>query len=292
MTCKRGSALAAAVGTVVLLAAPASASAAFPGPNGLIAFDRDDEIFTMHGEGKGVERLTDNAVDDRNPVFSANSERIVFQRSDGADDEIVVMRANGHHKTPLTDNDAGDFEPTWSPNGERIAFESNRVTAGNPTGDSEIWVMRKNGSDVEQLTDNAVNDNDPDWSPNGNKIAFSREDTDIIVMRAADGRKKKNLTDNGFSEDDPDFSPNGKRIVYQTFRGGDSEIFTVPVAGGHERRVTKNHADDYEPAYSPSGDAIVFVSGDDILRMTAKGKGRHRITDNDKSEESPDWGAG
>jgi Tol biopolymer transport system component len=168
----------------------------------------------------------------------------------------------------------------------------NRVTAGNPDGDYEIWVMRKDGSDVEQLTDNTVNDNDPDWSPNGNKIAFSRDDEDILVMRAADGANEENLTDNGFFEDDPDFSPNGNRIVYETSRGSDSEIFTVPSGGGDEKRVTKNQVSDNEPAYSPSGDAIVFGSEDDILRMTANGNGRHRITHNDKGEGSADWGAG
>jgi TolB protein len=289
-------ALAAVACAVAFLALPGSGQAAFPGSNGRIAIDREiggnDEIVTMDPNGGHQRRLTDNDVDDRNPVYSANGNRIVFQRDDGSDDEIFVMDADGSHVRRLTNNSAGDYEPAFSPSGKRIAFESDRVRAGNPEGDSELWSMHKDGSHVKQLTSNTdVGDNDPAWSPNGERIAFSRGDRNIIVMDA-DGSHQKKLSGGGFN-DDPNWSPNGKRIVYGGDEGGDFEILSVPAKGGSEKPLTTNVVGDYEPAYSPNGKSIVFLSeqgGGNVYRMDADGTPRGKVTDNAKDEESPDWG--
>ena len=99
----------------------------------------------------------------------------------------------------------------------------------------------------------------------------------------------------GFDEDDPDFSPNGRRVTYESFRDTDYEIFSAPADGGQEKPLTDNDADDEQPAYSPDGESIVFASnrgsGDsDIFRMDSNGGHASRVTQNNKAEESPDWG--
>jgi TolB protein len=297
VTSHRGALLVAVGGALALLVPAGAGQAAFPGHNGRIAIDREiggnDEIVTMDSHGEHQRRLTDNDVDDRNPVYSPNGNRIVFQRDTGTDDDIFAMDADGSHIRRLTNNDVGDFEPAFSPSGKRIAFESNRVTAGNPEGDSEIWTMRKDGSHVRQLTSNTdVGDNDPAWSPNGERIVFSRGDRKIIVMDA-DGSHEKKLSGGGFN-DDPNWSPSGRRIVYGSDQGGsDFEIVSVPARGGSEKPLTTNDVGDYQPAYSPNGKSIVFVSeqgGGNVYRMDADGTPRGKVTDNGKDEESPDWG--
>jgi Tol biopolymer transport system component len=138
-----------------------------------IAFDttRDDpdpencypsclyEIYVMNADGSGATNLTKNAVEDYDPAWSPDRNRIAF--ASGRDDnwELYVMSANGSGATRLTSEPSADDEPAWSPDGSRIAFVSLRD--GNP----EIYVMNANGSGLIRLTDNPAEDWDPAWSP-------------------------------------------------------------------------------------------------------------------------------
>ena len=58
---------------------------------------------------------------------------------------------------------------------------------------------------------------------------------------------------------EPTFSPSGE-IVYVTDRTGNFEIFRKLISGGAEINLSKNNADDVQPAFSPDGTQIAFVS--------------------------------
>ncbi len=75
-----------------LLALCDSASAAFPGANGRIAFSQfdsgDREIYTANPDGSGVLQLTDNSSFDNLPSWSPDGSKIVFVGNrDGATPE-------------------------------------------------------------------------------------------------------------------------------------------------------------------------------------------------------------
>src|SRR5213593_140785 len=92
-------------GTLVL--APRSvAHAAFPGINGLVAFqsDRDghNEIYVMNAGGANQTRLTDNVEGNSQPSWSPDGTKIVFSSNRDGNAEIYVMDANGANQIRLT----------------------------------------------------------------------------------------------------------------------------------------------------------------------------------------------
>ena len=58
------------------------------------------------------------------------------------------------------------------------------------------------------------------------------------------------------------FSPDGRQIVFQSARGGRSEIWLHDVATGAESQLTypPSGVEDRTPDWSPDGDEIVFLS--------------------------------
>ena len=187
-----------AVGACAASLPATSASAAFPGTNGQIAFER-----TLPGGRSADRHIRDRPARVRSPPplavnrattastrpYSADGERIVFERS--SSDAIWVMNADGSDQTQLTDTAAPESaDPAFSPDGTQIVFEQ---FAG---ADPEIWVMNADGTGQVQLTDNTQIDIDPSFSPDGQKIVFSRTGGSLgrIFVMDADGENQGPLT--------------------------------------------------------------------------------------------------
>jgi len=297
---------------VALVVATKPAEAAFPGTNGLIAFDSnrttltnttgDREIYTMDSDGNGVTQLTDNTAPDFSPAFSADGQKIAFvsQRDNGIE-EIYVMDSDGNHQTRLTSNTARDMAPAFSPNGQKIVFMSDRDD--NTT--FEIYKMDAvdsnsdgNAENQVRLTNNTTSDLNPAWSPGGKKIAFdSNRDGDIeIFTMKPNGSMLTKLTKNTAKDENANFSPNGKKIAFDSDRdGSNEEIYTMRSDGTKQRRRTTNSALDIDPAWSPDGMRIAFVSDRDggdfeIYKMDANGDNQTNISNNDPAlDADPDW---
>lgn len=281
-------------GLILGLLAPSAAQAAFPGPNGKIAFhsdrDGDLEIFVMDPTGVNQVQLTANTALDSSPAFSADGDLIVFDSNRDGDREIFVMNANGTSQTQLTSNASGDFRPAFSPDGSKIVFMSLR------TGNPEVWVMDSDGTDPTQLTfEVRADDSVPVFSPDGSKIAFnsSRDgDRDIYVMNP-DGSGQTPLTANSTNDFAADYSPDGSKIVFYSDRDGDPEIFVMNPDGSSQTQITANTTDDLRPVYSPDGTQISFESdrdGDhDIFVMNANGTSQMKRTTNTSEDGFPDW---
>ena len=114
---------------IVLIAGVAAtaihvAQAAFPGPNGKIAFGRqleggNGEIFVMDADGSGQTNLTNDPAFDYFPAGSPDGMRIAFTRCPRPpaphNCEIFVMKTDGTGQTNLTNNPATHLRPAWSP---------------------------------------------------------------------------------------------------------------------------------------------------------------------------------
>jgi Tol biopolymer transport system component len=278
--------LAAATAFIVVLAFPHAASAAFPGPNGKIAFEANGHIYTVRANGQGRQRIAGNGL---TPAFSADGRWIVFARYLGDNREIYKMRADGSHKARLTRSSAADeFDPSFSPSGRRIVFARELGSSR-----ADIWTMRAGGGDKRRLTQTqSTVEFSPKYSPNGRRIVLVRNPgVDLVTMRA-DGSNAHRITTTPFAyEWEPDFSPDGSRIVYaqSTERRPTDHIFFMRADGTHPRRLTRGAKDNTSPAYSPSGKWIAFARNRRIYKMRAHGSRLRRVTRGGEGT-SPSWG--
>ena len=140
--------MAASILTLMLGPSLPGANAAFPGGNGLIAFqsDRGDggsKIFAMHPDGSGVHRLTPSDKVSENPAFSPSGHRIAFTRMNSDFHlDIFVMRANGTDEHRLTRRPHDEIQPIY----ERVTpHMTHAKIATKVTGSVEravVWIRQ------------------------------------------------------------------------------------------------------------------------------------------------------
>jgi Tol biopolymer transport system component len=271
---------------VVLIPGPASpALAAFPGTNGVIAFDRDGDIWVVNADGTGERQLTIDASTtcrssagptcSYSPAWSADGLRVAFER----DRDIWVMNADGTGQRRVTscatvpecaDSDSGFVEPTFAPDG-RLAFWVQRCEEGGYCSPA-LFVSQGDGSGLRFLTLGSS----PAWSPRGDEIAFlwygfepqcgPQGCQHIYLIDPAGTSGARPVTASlGGEESFPSWTPDGAQLAFSGvyyFNGGtpDTGIYLVNRDGtGFRLVVSHGFRDDLEPAVSPDGTKLAYM---------------------------------
>ena len=246
----------------------------------------DLEIFAMSPEGKKLEQLTSNAVDDFDPAFSSDgkisfvSQNVQPSNPEG-DSEVYLMNPDGSDPRNLTNTTGAvsDQDPRFSPDGQQIAFTSFGKQPSNAEGDFEIYLMNADGSGQRNLTNNAgLSEFVSDFSSDGREIAFSsfgvqpsnpEGDFEIYLMDT-DGAERRNLTNTagGISDFDATLSPDGQTVAYVSAGvqpsnpEGDDEIYAINADGSGRRNLTDtaNGVQDQFPDFASDGMKIAYDS--------------------------------
>jgi TolB protein len=143
-----------------------------------------------------------------------------------------------------------------------------------------------NGSVPEPIDTQGVGDinNDHGISPDGTQLAISAGNPSRIYVGPIGGGAFKLITPTGPSYFHG-WSPDGKTLAFCGKRNGEFDVYTIPVAGGEEKRLTTAPGLDDGPEYSPDGQFIYFNSersgSMQIWRMNADGSEQTQMTPND-----------
>ena len=177
--------------------------------------------------------------------------------------------------------DPTHFEaPNWSRDGSYLIFNRNGslekipATGGVPEKIDTAFANRCN--------------NDHGISPDGQWLAISDQSQDdhkssVYLVPIAGGTPKR------ITKFSPSYwhgwSPDGKTLAFVGERNGNFDIYTIPVTGGDETRLTTAEGLDDGPDYTPDGSYIYFNSvrtGQmQIWRMKPDGTAQEQITNDE-----------
>ncbi len=179
----------------------------------------------------------------------------------------VVYRAQEHFEAP-----------NWSRDGKFLVI--NRA--------GRLYRVPTTGGTLEAIDTGTASrlNNDHGFSPDGRLLAISHspERQSLIYVLPAIGGEPRLVTPLG-----PSYwhgwSPDGKKLTYCAQRNGEFDIYTIPVEGGAETRLTTAPGLDDGPDYTADGRFIYFNSERSgvmrIWRMAADGTGQEQVTFDD-----------
>jgi alpha-tubulin suppressor-like RCC1 family protein/Tol biopolymer transport system component len=210
------------------------------------------QIFTMNPDGTGLLKITNNTIDDRNPVWSPDGTKIAFTSAQTIGTNIYTMNSDGSNIVQLTNTATPNFYPAWLPDGKKIAF-TNYLN-----GIGQIYIMNADGTGLTRITNNTFEDKQPTWSPTGTQIAFSsfRDGNWEIYSMNANGSNQIRLTNNTVSDEEPKWSPDGNSIV---FTEGGNTLWLMNPDGSNKISLT-NTGLCFNPTWSPDSQKIAFTS--------------------------------
>lgn len=203
------------------------------------------------------------------PVIESTLETI----SIASKDRRVVHTARVHFEAP-----------NWSPDGKFFLFNQG----------GRIYRLPVEGGAPELVDTGFATrcNNDHGISPDGKQLVISDQSQDrrqsLIYVLPISGGTPRRVTQLA-----PSYwhgwSPDGRTLAYCAERNGNYDIYTIPVDGGEEKRLTTADGLDDGPDYSPDGQWIYFNSVRtglmQIWRMRTDGSGQEQVT----SDQYNNW---
>lgn len=256
---------------------PPSASAAFAGTNGLLAYvsvvNNCSDVHTISADGTGDRKLTSCPAVVTDPSWNAAGNRlaVAMTTSGGSNGpgplDLYTMDTTGGSVTRVTNDTVEDQSPSWSKDGSTLV--DGRDRSGPDTVD--IATVPSGGGVPTILVTGAPGDEagQPQYSPDGSRIAFKQRNgpMDDLYVISADGTNRVDLTPgNDGNSAYPSWSPDGHFLAFASDRDGVFEIFVIDISGGatngqifqitHETTVP-----DIQPTWSPDQTMIAFTHG-------------------------------
>lgn len=221
------------------------------------------------------QQLTKEGTSNTRPRWMPDSKRIIFvsDRSNGS--QIWSMNVDGSDSKPVTNIPTGADGVTVSPDGKLIVFTSDIYPECTPANSQPGPEYDGTCNNTKMTEDNAAKMKARVYTSllYRHWTQYQGKRRKHLLIQPADGSGKvRDLTPGNmnvppFSLGGPEayvFSPDSTQITYVANTDPDpasstnSDIFTVPTAGGEAKRLTTNPGADEGPLYSPDGKYLAY----------------------------------
>ncbi len=145
-----------------------------------------------------------------------------------------------------------NFSVAASPDGRTLAID----LLGS------LWVLPGQGGSAKKITEELIEARHPSFSPDGANVIFQgfkdNNGWDLWSIKP-DGTEPKRLTTGPYDDMEPEVSHDGTRVAFASDRSRNFDIWILNLKSGDLRQLTKDPAQDYQPAWSPNDKEITFV---------------------------------
>ena len=215
--------------------------------------DGDYEIYRMRADGTGVEKLTDNSIQDREPSQAPDGSIAIASSTDGAKWELVLLKDG--KRIPLP-GEGSRREPSFAPQGRYLLF----TVIGE--GGEELFLLDLKSQKVRKLTFGDAYAGQASWSPRGDVIAFAalRGGNWDVFRINRNGRELFRLTEHPAQDWHPAWLPDGSKIAFVSGREGPHRLYLVNPDGTGLERMPQVPEGIEQPVFSPDGRFLAFVA--------------------------------
>lgn len=228
--------------------------------------DYETSVWLVPADGSSQPRQITSSTRDSAPRWSPDGKTIAFVRSvekDGKPQapQIFTLLLDGGEARPVTDLARGAGAPSWSPDGTRIAFSSSTWPTELAPAPPASPALPAPKSDVRVITSAVYRANGGGWNDPDRPSHIWVTD----VKSNGDIAKARQLTSGKYSEGGQAWSPDGSKIYFTSSRvdepyylQSDSDLYSVPAAGGSMTKVASINGSIGAVRPSPDGKSIAF----------------------------------
>jgi serine/threonine protein kinase len=239
------------------------------------------KVHFMDGDGSQRRQVTVDEYDEDSPRLTPDGKNIVFVSYRSGIPNLWRVGLDGTNPTQITSG-GEDYRPAISPDGKWIVFDSWDL------GPLTVMKVSIDGGEPVRLSEK--NGYSASISPDGKLVAYISQDEQqsqrhtIEIIPLAGGKSIKSFQlpsaafvstyAQGFAP--LEWMPDGKSIIYIDNKGGVSNLWAQPLAGGPPRQITRFQSDQiFSYHWSPDGKTLGVVRSSttsDVLLITSTTK--------------------